>query len=305
MLNPEQLRTFVVAAERLNFTQAAQVLHISQPTVSQHIRELESHLGVSLFERRGRGMSLTQAGERLRPMAKASLAQLERTQATMDEFRGEPQSTLRLGTTSTVGIYLLHQMLGLFSQRFPGIRVSVQIGDPATVHRWLKNGDLDMGLMSVPPPADQCVGWDCTPFEEDEIVLIASPKHALTAQPHIDVTDLAKVSLIMRHPNSPTRQLVNDGLASAGFDPELLRVRFEFNHTEGLKQAVMANLGLAFTSRYAIAAELAAGRLRELPIHNLRFLRSLWLVHRGNHQATTYENRFAELVLSHDWHESR
>jgi DNA-binding transcriptional LysR family regulator len=305
MLNPDQLRTFVAAADCLNFTKAGNLLHVSQPTVSQHIRELETRLDVTLFERRGRRMMLTPAGERLRPLAKASIAHLERTMAAMDEFRGVPQSVLRLGATSTIGIYLLPQLLGVFSQRYPGIRASLQIGEPDTIHRGQKDGDLDMVLVSVPPPMGQAIGWTSIPFQEDEIVLIAPPGHPLAQRSEIGVDDLAGVSLILRQQQSPTRQLILTSLAEAGFDPDRLRIRFELGHTEGLKQAVMANLGVAFVSRYAIAAEVAAGRVREIAIRDFSIHRSLWLLHRGEGDMTAHEARFVDLVLSHDWQNKR
>jgi DNA-binding transcriptional LysR family regulator len=301
MLNPDQLRTFIAAADSQNFTRAGELLHISQPTVSQHIRELETRLEVTLFERKGRRMALTPAGERLRPLAKASIAHLERTMAAMDEFRGVPQSVLRLGATGTVGIYLLPQALGQFSRRYPGIRASLQINEPDQIHRGLRDGELDIGLVSFPPPPGQIVGWSCHPFQEDEVVLIASPQHPFAQRREIEAGELSGLPVILRQPQSPTRQLILDTLANAGFDHERMRIRFELGHTEGLKRAVMANLGVAFVSRYAIAAEAAAGWVREIPIRDLHIRRSLWLIHRGPDSVTIHEERFADLILSRAW----
>jgi DNA-binding transcriptional LysR family regulator len=301
MLNPEQLRTFLTAADCLNFTKAGESLHLSQPTVSQHIRELETRLEVTLFERRGRRVALTPAGERLRPFAKASLDQLERTITALDEFRGVPQSVLRLGASHTVGIYLLPQVLGLFSSRYPGIRASLQIGDPDMVLRGIQDGDLDMSLTSIAAPAAQTVGWSCRPFQDDELVLIASPNHPVTRRSGISLTDLVALPMIMRQSQSPTRQLILDAIAKVGVDPARLSIRFELGHTEGLKRAVMANLGVAFVSRYSIALEVAAGWLCVVPLPELRVTRSLWLTHRNAARLSVYEARFADLVIGHDW----
>ena len=136
-MNLDRLTTFLAAAEDLNFTQAARRLHLSQPAVSQQIKELEEDLGVILFERRGRGLLLTPAGDRLRALAQPVLREVRQVRAEMGAFRDQPQGVLRVGASNTPGIYLLPFALGRFSTQWTGVRVSMEVSHPEALWRAL------------------------------------------------------------------------------------------------------------------------------------------------------------------------
>ena len=301
MLNLERLRTFSVAAQHLNFTRAGELLHLSQPAVSQHMRELEIELDVILFERRGRRLALTPAGERLKPLATALLQQVEQTAQSLGEFRAIPQGILQIGADTTTGVYVLPHAVGHFSRQFPGVRCSIQVNDPDALWQALQEGSLDFALVCQTPPPGRLHGWHQFAALADEIVLIVAPGHPWAAQPSISIEDLPQGQLILRQRSSSTRQLISAGLSQAGFDPDRLPVRFEMSHTEGIKQAVMAGLGAGFASRFAVTRELVAGWLVEVPIRQVSLNRHLWMIQRPGERTTLLEQQFAQMLLHETW----
>ncbi|MDB5096123.1 MAG: transcriptional regulator, LysR family [Cyanobacteria bacterium RYN_339] len=296
----DQLRTFLLAAELQSFTQAARRLSFSQSAISQQIRDLEDRLGVRLFERHSRSVSLTPAGEILRPRARQILDEVERATEALSEFRGLPQGVVRIAASTSPGIYLLPHALGRFSEAYPGVRASLEVpGQDELVHM-LQQGDLDLAVVEENLLPSRVFGWEKLPALEDEIVLIAPPDHPLVGKGPLAPETLAEVPMIMRPPENPTRQVIHNALASAGFNPGRLRVRFEIGNTEGLKRAVLAGLGLGFASSYAIASELEHGTLVVLPLAGVTITRVIWLV-RPAKQRSPMPERFADLFLRGEW----
>ncbi len=300
-MNLDQLRTFATAAETLNFTQAARLMHISQPAVSQQIRELELFLKVSLFERRGRSLALTPAGERLRPLALDILSSVRRAEDALTEFRDMPQGVFLLGAESTPGTYMLPHALGAFSREFPGVRVSLRIMDLEAIERAVQDGELDLAVTETEPAAGRVHGWERLPILKDEFVLITASDHRWAHRDELELEELDGEPFILRQRDSEFRRLYSDRMAAAGFNPDRLRIRFELSNTEGIKHAVMAGLGVGFASRHAISVELEAGRLAALRIRNLPIERSLWLLRPQGRKLATYQQTFVDTLLGGNW----
>ncbi|MNS67648.1 HTH-type transcriptional activator CmpR [compost metagenome] len=300
-MNLDRLTTFLAAAEDLNFTQAARRLHLSQPAVSQQIRDMEEELGVTLFERRGRGILLTPAGERLRALARPVLKDVKQLQVEMGVFRDVPQGVLRVGASNTPGIYLLPFAMGAFSESFPAVRLSMQVSDTEMIMRALNDGELDLALVEEEPSPARLHGWEKVPLLEDELVMIAHPRHPWVSRETLDVKELPEGTFIFRTPQSETRRLIEDRLAEAGLDTERLTTRFELGHTEGLKRAVMAGLGVGWVSRFAMGMEARAGHLAEVPIRDFRITRTLWLVRPAGGRLAPHLERFSTLLHEGGW----
>jgi DNA-binding transcriptional LysR family regulator len=300
-MNFDRLNTFLVAAEDLNFTQAARRLHLSQPAVSQQIRELEESLGVSLFERRGRGLLLTPAGERLRGMALPIMRELKHVEVEMTSFQSIPQGVLRVGASNTPGIYMLPFALGSFSTRFPGVRVSMQVSDTDAVLRSLHEGELDLALVEEEPPVGRLHGWEKLPLIEDELVLIAPAEHPWVRQGGITLDQLTQYPFIFRTRQSETRRLIHERLAEAGLDPDTLNVPFELGNTEGLKRAVVAGLGVGFVSRFGITLEQKTGLLAPVPIKDFSISRTLWLVRPVSSRLVAHQETFCQMLTEDGW----
>ncbi|HEY9855499.1 MAG TPA: LysR family transcriptional regulator [Stenomitos sp.] len=298
-MNLDQLRTFAKAADTLSFTQAARLLHISQPAVSQQIRELESSLKVTLFERRGRTLALTPAGERLRPLALDLLSNVKRTEDELSEFRGVPQGVFLIGAECTPGTYLLPQALGVFTRDFPGVRLSLRVTDIESIERALQDGELDLAVTETSP--SRLSGWERIPFFKDEYVIITPPDHRWASCSVIDPGELAGEPFILRQKDWALRKGFAEQLLTAGFNPDRFMIRFELNSTESIKHAVMAGLGVGFAPVHAMRVELEAGRLATVRIRDLSFERSLWLMTPQGRRLPSYQQHFVETLLSGDW----
>ncbi len=297
----DHLTTFLAAAEDLNFTHAGRRLHLSQSAVSQQIRELEDDLAVSLFERRGRGLLLTPAGEKLRAKAKPILSEVRLAREALGDFRAKPQGVLRVGAGNTPGIYLLPYALGAFQLRYPGIRISLRIADAPALIRAMQDGELDLALFEDDPPAGRLPGWEQLRVIEDELALIASPRHPWATRSDLTIADLADHPFIFRQPDSPTRQLIIERVAQGGLDPDRLVTLFELGNTEAIKRAVMADLGVGWVSRYACALERQAGWLTEVAVAGLRISRPLWLLMPPAERMLTHQRRLVDLLAGDDW----
>jgi DNA-binding transcriptional LysR family regulator len=300
-MNFDRLNTFLVAAEDLNFTQAARRLHLSQPAVSQQIRELEDELGVSLFERRGRGLLLTPAGERLRTVSQPIMRELKQMEVEMSAFKDTPQGVLRVGASNTPGIYLLPEALGRFAASETGVRVSLHVADTEAILRALHEGDVDMAVVEEEPPMGRLQGWERIPVLQDELVLISRPDHPWAKAGKITLDRLVESPFIFRTRQSETRQLIHKRLAEEGLDPEQLSVPFELGNTEGIKRSVMAGLGMGFVSCFATSLERRTGLLAEVGIENFHIPRTLWLIRPADTRLTPHLQRFCELLEGQDW----
>jgi LysR family transcriptional regulator, low CO2-responsive transcriptional regulator len=271
-LTLHQLRVFRAVARHMSYTRAAGELHISQPAVSRQVQWLEDALGVALFERVGRRVRLTDAGEDV-------LAYAQRLSALMDELqavlaaRGQLQrGSLRLIGTSTAGEYLLPPLVADFRQAHPGLAVALRVANREHVVAALAHGDVDLAVMGRPPTRTD---WDSVRILPNELVAIASPHHALANAADIQPAELARDTLFLREDGSGTRMAVEDFLRSAGL---VLEGAVELGSDSAIKQAVMAGLGIAILSRQAIQLELEVGRLALLRIRGLPLQRYWYLV---------------------------
>ncbi len=274
-----QLEVFLAVARAQSFRRAAEQLHLSQPALSQHVRELEAELGTRLFDRLARSVQLTEAGQILQEHAARVFTTLSDAQRAIGELRGLQRGALIIGASSTPGIYVLPRILATFRERYPGIELTLRLGNSEHVERLIRQNQVDLGLVG---------GHGLTPGEEclaaglvDELVLVVAPTHPWATGRAIRPERLAGERLLMREAGSATRQVTERALQAAG-------VRYEsglvLEHTEAIKQAVMAGLGIAFLSAHAVRGEVATGRLRILRLRGLRIARHFHLIH---HEART------------------
>lgn len=265
----------MVAAEALNFTKAAEALHLTQPAVSQHVKELETYFRQPLFERRGRQVELSLAGQALLPFARELLGRWEDARANLADLQGQIGGELSLGAGNTAGVYLLPRVLGRFHAQHPNVRVSLKVGPTRDLLDMLGHGALDLALMEDTTADEARRPLERAPFLTDELVLIAPPGGPAGPLP---ASALAELELLARPATSATELSIRAALAAAGLPPERLRVGLELGSTEAIKQGVMAGLGVGFVSRFAIRAELESGRLRVVTVESVHVERQLWLV---------------------------
>lgn len=272
-----RLKVFRVVAEKLNFTRAAEALHISQPAVTQHVKALEATYGTPLFRRGAGGITLTPAGQVLFAAA-GQAAELERrTEAQLRKGQPKLAGPLRLGSSTTIAQYFLPAHIGRFQRDYPAVELTLRIGNTREVADAVRAGQLDLGLVEGPGERHNL---SASPFFDDELVCVASPRHPLAhaARP-LTPAELSRQTFVMREPGSGTRDVVERALRRARVRPERLRVMIESDSSETIKGLVRASEAVAFLSRLVIANELAAHQLVILPIRGLVLTRKFFTLH--------------------------
>jgi DNA-binding transcriptional LysR family regulator len=273
-MNLNHLAVFHAVAETGSMTLGAERLDISQPAVSKQVQELESALRVHLFDRIGRRVQLSRAGEVLADYARRLFTLAHEADEAMAEVRDGRKGKLALGASTTIGTYLLPGMLAEFWRRHPDVELSVQIENTEQIHRRLVAHELDVGLTEGIVEADEL---EAEVFHRDELVVIAAPAHRLAGQRRVPLSALREEPFILREPGSGTRAVEERALARLKLP---LRGVMALGNTEAIKRVVAEGVGLAVVSRLAVGAECAAGTVTVLPVAGLRIERPLYLVRR-------------------------
>jgi len=258
-MTPEQLLTFAYVADAGNISRAGEMLHLSQPAVSGQLRALQDWFGEPLYRRRGHGVVLTSAGERLAEQARQLRQAYGQARAVRDDWRNVASGTLRLGASTTPASYLLPALVAEFRQRYPAVTLHLSDGNTAQIVQRLPL--LDMAFIEGEVPAGLPADTEAHAWRHDEVVAVVRADHPLGQGSTATLVQLASYSLVMREPGSGVRRLVEQAFAQSGLAPE---VALELAGVEGVKQAVRAGLGVGFVSAMSMRHE--DGALKALRI---------------------------------------
>jgi DNA-binding transcriptional LysR family regulator len=289
-INLHQLKIFHTVARSGSFSRAAVELLISQPSVSIQVGELERQVGADLFEQVGKSVRLTEAGRVLDDYAARILALIDEARVAMDELKGLQRGRLLLGATSTPGTYLLPTLLGRFKEQYPHIEIVLRIRDTRRIQEMLLQHELHVGVVGskITDPDIESAAWLA-----DELVLVVAAAHRFAAAPSVRIADLAGQPFILRERGSGNREAVDEALHRAGVHVTPV---FELEGAEMVKQAVAANLGISILSRCAVELEIAAGRLRIVPVEGLRIERAIWLLRRRDQRLPRVAQAFLDAI---------
>lgn len=268
-MNINQLAIFHAVAEESSVTRAAERLHISQPAVSKQLRELEKSLGMALFHRLSKGVKLTEGGLLLRGYARRIFALEIEAERALAALRGLERGLVRVGASTTIGMYLLPQICARFRERFPGVDLTLEIANTHEIQKRLSDNTLDLGFSEGEVNAHDL---SADVFAWDEIVVVAPPHHALLSEENVTAKRLGECEIIAREAGSGTRAVVEAAFAEQGIT---LRPRLSLGSTEAVKRAVVSGAGIALVSRLAIEQELHSGALCVVPIEDLMIRRPL------------------------------
>jgi LysR family transcriptional regulator, transcriptional activator of the cysJI operon len=295
MLENYRVQVFRAVAEQTSFRRAAEQLHISQPSVSQHVQLLEEELGVRLFDRAATGIQITAAGQTLLKFARQSSRLSQKTLATLARLEGQPGGKLKLASSTTVAQYLLPRILGSFLKDHPRIQLTVKSGNTEQVTRWVMQGEADLGLIEGPPAQKEVA---VEHFLDDHLPLIVPRGHAWAAK-QIQVEALKSEPLLMREQGSGTRRVIEQALRRAGLRLGQLHIAMELDSTEAIVSGVEAGLGVGFVSEWAIRKELRLGTLDLAQVLGLEIRRSFSLIHPAGPIAAGPAAAFRNFALSH------
>lgn len=241
-----QLRSFVTVAEQANFTRAAALLHVAQPSLSQQIRALERELGVPLFERTSRTVRLTAAGESLLPHARRALAAVEDAQHDLAEQSAAPAGPVRLGTTPTVAIHLLPAWLAGFLRRFPAIEVRLHEGGALALEGDLVNGAIDLAVVTL---ATHHSSLEAQVILEEDLLLGVAPGHPFAGRESVALEEAVGEPFVLYREGYGLRESVLSACDQAGFRP---RVVLDGGETETVLRLCAAGLGVTLVPRLAL-----------------------------------------------------
>jgi DNA-binding transcriptional LysR family regulator len=284
------LRTFHTVATERSFTGAGRALNLSQPAVSAHIRTLERYYRGSLFETRNRRVHLTAVGEALFVYTRRVFNLLEEASLEVSATLRGKRGALRLGASTTLGVYLLPSVLSDFVATHADVEVDVHIGTSADVIGWVLSDDVPFGLVEAPVNHRDL---QVQPVSEDEMVLIAAPGHPLTRHGELDALQLAEVPILRRETGSGTQALVDSALERAGVSPPTL---MNLGSTEALKQAVLARIGVAWVPRVCVLRELGTGELVRVTVSAVSIRRTHSLVRWKGSRLAPVAETFVDLV---------
>lgn len=244
-MNLWHLKIFQMVAKHTSYTKAADALRISQSAVSHEVRAFEKWLGVTLFDHVGKHIHLTEAGMLLDDYARRIFALVEDAEQALEEFKGLRTGRLRIGASTTPGIYWLPKTLGAFRQKHPGITLSLAIENTAAIERMALRNEIDVGITGKRSTEK---GLHLEPINRDRLTLIVPPDHPLARKRQVALRELAGERILLRESGSATRALIEQGLKKAGIH---VNVVMELGSTEAIKRAVASHLGVAIISQHA------------------------------------------------------
>ena len=286
-----QLQVMLAVARERSFSRAAKSIHSSQPTLSEHVAELELELGKKLFFRRGREVTLTEAGRVFEQYAATAVLAVEGARQALDDLDGMNHGSLMIGASTTPGIYVMPGIIADFRGRYPNVELKLQIANSRVIEERVKARGLDLGVVGghALGPGEECLSAGLL----DELILVVPPRHAWGKRKDIAPDALAREPMLMREEGSATRSVTERALQRSGvrFQPAM-----ELDHTEAIKQAVMAGLGVAFISIYAVRDEIATRRLHALRLRGVRVQRHFHVIHHEARRITASARAFMEVL---------
>lgn len=254
----EQLRIFVAVAEHEHMTRAAESLHLTQSATSAAIAALELRYATKLFHRVGRGIELTDIGRAFLLEARAVLSRAASAATVLTDLAGTAHGALALAASQTVGNYWLPPLMARYRQLFPGIELSLRIGNTEQVAGWVQEGLVDLGVVegAVDEPT-----LEAHPVGEDELVLVVGASHPWAKQRAIAPDQLAATEWILREAGSGTRAAAQSVLMQSGVPPDAIRIAMELPSNEAICAAVAAGAAASIMSRLVAAALIGSGGL--------------------------------------------
>ncbi len=282
-----QLEVFLAAAYFENITRAAESLAMSQSAASSALKELEQQFDVQLFDRVGKRLQLNELGRLIRPRAEALMAQAKELELALG--RHSEIGNLKVGATLTIGNYLAVGVMVAYMQEQPQAKVTLEVANTSVITQRVLNFELDIGLVEgeLHHPDLEVIPW-----QDDDLVVFCSPSHELAGRPWLDDRDIVEATWILREKGSGTRQGFDH--AMHGLLPQL-HILLELQHTEAIKRAVEAGLGIGCLSRVALMDAFERGTFVPLPIPHRDFHRRFYFVlHRQKYRSAGIE-RWLEL----------
>lgn len=286
------LDVFQAVARHLNYTRAAEELHLSQPAVSMQIKQLEGSVGLPLFEQLGKKIYLTEAGREMFRYSRLVSGLMREAERVFEEFKGVERGRLEIAVASTASQFGT-RLLAAFSAQHPGMTYRLDVTNRQALIAQLEHNEIDFAIMGCPPDG---LDVETTLIMENPLVVIAAPDHPLVEKSNssIPLQVLETHTFAVREAGSGTRIAMERFFAKRDVP---IRSSIELSSNEAIKQAVQAGLGLGIVSTHTATLELSVGRLVVLPVEDFPILRHWYIVSRRGKRLSPLAIRFREFAL--------
>ncbi|PCD06917.1 LysR family transcriptional regulator [Peribacillus simplex] len=286
----DPLKVFVTVIEQKNFSRAGDILNLSQPGVSLHIRNLENELGTKLIYRSPKQVQITEPGKILYRHAKQMLNHYETAKREINEFNNVVSGTMKIGASFTIGEYYLPKVLAEFATQYPMVDIQIIISNSNDVIQGIRSNKLDIGLIEGETDYKDI---DVRPFMNDEMIVVVPPDHPLSQMDLIEGNMLQNQTWVLREQGSGTRTYSDKLLSSLELN---IKKTFIFTSIQGVKEAVMAGLGIALLSRLTVQKELKSNELKTFHLNNERLIRPFSIVKKLDFEASKAMELFLRKV---------
>jgi len=276
----QQLRIIKAIASENSFTRAAEILFISQPSLSKQVKLLENRLGILLINRESNKISLTEAGKLFLQYSERILALCEESCRALNDLKNGDRGSLTVGASQTIGTYLMPRVLALFAQHYPQINLKVQVDSTRFIAKNVVNRDIDIAVVGGDVPDDLKKYLKIESFVEDELTLIIPKSHPFAKKKKkvINKEDLYHLNFITLHPNSTIRKFIDNILIQNNIETKQFNIIMQLNSIEAIKTAVSLGLGAAFVSSSAIEKEIELKTIEIISIENIKITRTLSII---------------------------
>jgi DNA-binding transcriptional LysR family regulator len=274
-----QLNIFCKVVEQRSFSKAGKLAHLSQPTVSSHIKDLENHFGCRLIDRLAKEAVATKEGKLLYHYAKRLIGLRDQTEDALRQFKDSVEGILMIGGSTIPGGYVLPKLIGGYLRKYPKVYVSLRLGGTGRIVTEILSGKIELGVVGArisDHHLKQTVLW------EDEMSLIIPQDHKWGTRSDIDLDMLLREKFIVRESGSGTLRSFQHKLKKSGYTLKNLNIVSELGSTEAVIQGIKNGIGLSIVSPIAVADELNAGSLKALKINGLSLKRHFYLTRHKN-----------------------
>jgi DNA-binding transcriptional LysR family regulator len=295
----QQLRIIKAVASETSFTRAAEILFISQPSLSKQLKILETRIGILLINRDKNKISLTEAGQLFLQYAERILALCEESCRALNDLQNGNRGNLTVGASQTIGTYLMPRVLALFAQNYPQINLKVQVDSTRVIAKNVVDRDIDIAVVGGDVPETLKKNLEIENFVEDELSLIISKSHpfAINNRKVINKNDLYHLNFIALNPNSTIRKFIDNILIQNNIETKQFNIIMQLNSIEAIKTAVSLGLGAAFVSSSAIEKEIELETIEIINIENIKITRTLSIITNPN----CYHSKAFEFFYNELW----
>lgn len=291
-LNLNQLKAFYFAATCGSITRAAERLFITQPAVSMQIKAMETHYGVQLFVRRKKKLELTEAGRDLYQIAKKIFELIGEAEKLLDQAGEGRREVLKVGSSKTLVRYVLARYISRFQRSYPRIQIQIHEGSSQEMAQRVVSNEIDLAIVGRLQYDEQL---KVIPFFEDELVLLASPGHPLSAKRSVSIEDLRGENLILREKGSGTRRLIEKVLEKTSL---VSSVFIESGNVDFIKELVRIGDGITLLAKMGVDQDVMKGDLKILPLEEGTFRLGIDIITNRDRELSTADTAFLEVLLA-------